>query len=114
MDGAAAAQTGTAAEFGAGQADRVAQHPQEWSVGLDIDVVILAIDRESQHPPCLPGVGANSDTQQQPSSADAKRTARRRFVQQNSSISSPVMSGSRSGCHSIKQKSSASTRYVPR
>ena len=33
-----------AAIFGAGQAERVPQHPQQGRVGLDLDVVGLAVD----------------------------------------------------------------------
>jgi len=39
---------------GAGQSDRVAQHPQQRGVGIDIDLVSLSINAESSHFANLP------------------------------------------------------------
>ena len=39
MHGAGAAKCNAAAEFGAGHTEHVAQHPEEWRVGIDIDTV---------------------------------------------------------------------------
>src|SRR5258705_5912577 len=49
MDGAGAALSDTAAELRAGHAQRIAQHPKERRLRLDIDVDILAVDLERKH-----------------------------------------------------------------
>src|SRR5207302_2682786 len=54
MDGAGAALGDAAAEFGAGEAERVAQHPKERHVAVDLDGLIAAIDVELNHPTAPP------------------------------------------------------------
>src|SRR5215471_21701126 len=49
MHGAGAALGDAAAVFGAGQSDRVAQHPQQRRVGIDIHLVRLSIHVEISH-----------------------------------------------------------------
>jgi hypothetical protein len=49
MDGAGAALGDAAAVFGAGQSDRVAQHPQQRRVGIDIHLMRLTIHVEISH-----------------------------------------------------------------
>src|SRR5262249_35050416 len=49
MDGAGAALGDAAAILGAGQPDRVAQHPQQRGVGIDIDLMSLSIHAEISH-----------------------------------------------------------------
>src|SRR5262249_47724352 len=49
MDGAGAALGDAAAVLGAGQPDRVAQHPQQRRVGVDIDLMGLSIHVEISH-----------------------------------------------------------------
>jgi hypothetical protein len=49
MHGARAALGDAAAEFGAGQADDVAQHPQEWRIRLDVDLVRSSVDLDGDH-----------------------------------------------------------------
>src|SRR5207245_9774356 len=44
---AGAAMRDTAAELGAGEAERVAQHPQERRVGRDVDCLTFAVDGET-------------------------------------------------------------------
>ena len=44
MHGAGAAQRGSAAEFGAGHAKHIAQHPKQRRVGVDIDAVCGSVD----------------------------------------------------------------------
>src|SRR6195256_3064563 len=56
VHGARTAQGHAAAELGAGQAQRVAQHPQQRHVGIDIDFGVLAVDAELDH--CTPSTGA--------------------------------------------------------
>ena len=66
MHRAGAALRDAAAVLGAGHAERVAQHPQQRGVGLDLDVVALAIDDESWHcgpPVMLPDEGAKLGAQ---------------------------------------------------
>src|SRR6266478_5305337 len=57
--GARTAQGHAAAELGAGQAQRVAQHPQQRRVGIDIDFGVLAVDAELDH--CTPCTGASRE-----------------------------------------------------
>ena len=49
VHGAGAALGDAAAELGAGQAERVAQHPQQRRVGLDIDLVGSSVDGKRHH-----------------------------------------------------------------
>jgi hypothetical protein len=49
MDGAGAALGDAAAILGAGQPDRVAQHPQQRGVGVDIDLMSPSIHAEISH-----------------------------------------------------------------
>jgi hypothetical protein len=49
MDGAGAALGDAAAILSAGQPDRVAQHPQQRGVGIDIDLMGLSIHGEISH-----------------------------------------------------------------
>src|SRR5205085_1893556 len=49
MDRAGAALRDAAAVFCPGEADRVTQCPKQWGVGLHIDIVGLAIDRQGWH-----------------------------------------------------------------
>src|SRR5215469_17615476 len=51
MDRAGAALSNAAAVFGAGQAQRVAQHPQQRGVRIDIDIELLRmfVDGETEH-----------------------------------------------------------------
>ena len=49
MHGAGPAQSNTATELGAGQADDVAQNPQEGHVIRNIDLMFLAINSERRH-----------------------------------------------------------------
>src|SRR5262249_10786402 len=51
MDGAGAALGDAAAILGTGQSDRVAQHPQQRGVGIDIDLMGLSIHAEISHAP---------------------------------------------------------------
>ena len=39
VHGAGAALRDAAAVFGAGQADLLPQHPQQWRIGIDVDIV---------------------------------------------------------------------------
>src|ERR1700739_3561084 len=53
---ASAAQRDTAAEFCARQTDHVAQHPEEWSIGLYVDLPRYSVDVNRDHrgsPPAL-------------------------------------------------------------
>src|SRR3954468_10857568 len=49
MDGAGAALSDAAAVFGARQPDRLAQHPQKWGVGVDVDLMSRAVHAKSSH-----------------------------------------------------------------
>src|SRR5882724_3780289 len=49
VNGAGAALGDAAAEFGALHVEHVAQHPQQGHFGLDVDVVLLAVDGEFDH-----------------------------------------------------------------
>ena len=49
MDRAGAALRDTAAVFGAGQADILPDRPEQWRVGIDVDVMIFAIDIKANH-----------------------------------------------------------------
>src|SRR6202030_1625529 len=49
VDRAGAALRDAATIFGAGHAERIAQHPQQRGVGLDVDVMALTIDDEGWH-----------------------------------------------------------------
>ena len=42
----------TAAEFCSGQSEGIAQHPQQWRVRLDVDIVVITINKERmpRHP----------------------------------------------------------------
>jgi hypothetical protein len=44
MDGAGATSADPAAEFGAGQADGVANGPQQWHLRVGVDLVLDAVD----------------------------------------------------------------------
>ena len=48
MHRASTAQCHAATEFGAGQAQHVAQHPEERGVAVDIDVVYVAVDFDGE------------------------------------------------------------------
>src|ERR1700692_2514592 len=49
MHGTGAALGDAAAVFGAGQTDRVTQHPQQGRVGFGVDVVRLSVDGKANH-----------------------------------------------------------------
>src|SRR5882724_246447 len=49
MDGAGPALGDAAAIFGAGQSDRVAQHPKQRGVGVDVDLMSSSIDGDFSH-----------------------------------------------------------------
>ena len=49
MHGAGPAQSNAATELGPGQADDVAQDPQEGHVVRNIELMVLAIDSERRH-----------------------------------------------------------------
>ena len=49
MDRAGAALRDAAAVFGAGQADVLPDRPEQRRLGLDVDVVIFAVDIEAYH-----------------------------------------------------------------
>src|SRR5258705_6210812 len=55
VHGAGAAQCHAAAELRAGHAEHVAQHPQEWDVAVDIDVVGGSVDFDGVGHGCLKG-----------------------------------------------------------
>ena len=44
MDGARSATGNAAAIFGAGEADFIAQHPQQWRIWIDIDIMRCTIN----------------------------------------------------------------------
>ena len=48
VDGASAAQSGTTAKFCAGQAQRVAQDPEQRSFGRNADFFFTAVDAECE------------------------------------------------------------------
>jgi hypothetical protein len=54
VDRAGAALGDPAAEFRAGQAELVAQHPEQRRIRLDVDLMAASVDREREHPeaPC--------------------------------------------------------------
>ena len=68
VDGAGAALGDAATVFGTGQPDRLPQHPEQRSVGVDVDLMSRSIDAESSHmqssrePPC----GRRCSTRRQP------------------------------------------------
>ena len=53
MHGAGTALRDTAAVFGAGQADVLANRPEQRRVRIDVDVIVFAIDIEANHPDLL-------------------------------------------------------------
>ena len=55
VDGAGAALRDAAAVLGAGQADVLPDRPEQRRVGIDVDVVIFAIDIEANHSRTSPG-----------------------------------------------------------
>src|SRR3984893_6613917 len=73
VHGARTAQGHTAAELGAGQAQRVAQHPQQRRVGIDIHCGVLAVDAEPDH--CTPCTGASREMSAPLELARARRAA---------------------------------------
>src|ERR1700704_4412025 len=50
MHCASAALRDTATEFCAGQSDHVAQHPEKWGIGLDVDLPGCSVDLDRDHP----------------------------------------------------------------
>src|SRR6478752_5348047 len=68
VDGAGAALGDAATVFGTRQPDRLPQHPEQRSVGVDVDLMSRSIDAESSHmqssrePPC----GRRCSTRRQP------------------------------------------------
>src|SRR4029079_18308744 len=55
VDGAGAALRDAAAILGAGQADILPDRPEQRRVGIDVDVLIFAIDIEANHSRTSPG-----------------------------------------------------------
>src|ERR1700686_3094773 len=49
VHGAGAALRDAAAVFGAGQSDRIADDPEQWRVGFNVDVVRLSVDGKGNH-----------------------------------------------------------------
>ncbi len=49
MDRAGPALRDPAAVLGAGQSDVLAQHPEQWGLGIDVELVLLAVDGERCH-----------------------------------------------------------------
>jgi hypothetical protein len=54
---AGAAKSGAAAKFGAGQTNRISEHPQERGFGLNIEVEAFAVDLERNHRRASPLIG---------------------------------------------------------
>src|SRR3989442_11743881 len=49
VNGAGSADRDAASVLGSGQVQRLAEHPQEWHLGGNVDLALPAVDRERNH-----------------------------------------------------------------